>query len=195
MLLILVFGLMSTMIIPSCEGNKWIGTFKNPGSCDLTKCCCPSGDLNIVNDAGNVKGSFPVDGTDCKTSGNRTITVTDLNANSTIDASVGTFLFDGTLNKLDVTLDQKTPDATCKVTMARLVTGTTVIINPAGTTPVNNNSAGGGATNVGGGGATTNAGNADTTTKPKPSKASLNHDTNLIKILSIMMAIVTIIHV
>ncbi|CAF4329267.1 unnamed protein product, partial [Adineta steineri] len=69
--------------------------------------------------------------------------------------------------------------------MARQVTATIAMTVIVPTAP-NNNTAGGGATNVGGGGATT-TGNADTTAKPKPSKASLNHDTNLIKILSIIM--------
>ncbi|CAF0732827.1 unnamed protein product [Adineta steineri] len=185
MLLILVFGLMSTVIIPSCEGNKWIGTFKDPGSCDLVKCCCPLGDLNMVNDAANAKGSLQASGVDCAANDTRTVMVSDLNANSTNIPSVGLFSFDGTLNKLEVTLDQKTANPDCKVTMERQVTVTIAMTVVVPTAAVNN-SAGGGATTTG---------NADTTTKPKPSKASLNHDTNLIKILSIIMVIVTIIHI
>ncbi|CAF0837544.1 unnamed protein product [Adineta steineri] len=187
MLLILVFGLISTMIVPSCEGNKWIGTFKDPGSCDLVKCCCPSSDLTIGNTGASTTGSLEATGGKCNANDTRQFTVSDLNANSTDLALVGVLSFDTTLTNLDVSLVETKGNSDCKITMMRQVTTTTGINNPAGTTPVNNNSAAGG-------GATT-TGNADTTTKPKPSKASLNHDTNLIKILSIMMAIVTIIHV
>ncbi|CAF1013075.1 unnamed protein product [Adineta steineri] len=193
MLLILVFGLMSTMIIPSCEGNKWIGTFKNPATCDMDKCCCPSSDLTIGNTGASTTGSLEATGGKCNANDTRQFTVSDLNANSTDLALVGVLSFDTTLTNLDVSLVETKGTSDCKITMMRQVTATiamTVVVPTAS----NNNTAGGGAT-IAGGGTATNAGNADTTAKPKPSKASLNHDTNLIKILSIIMIIVTIIHV
>ena len=116
----LIFGLILIMFVPGSEGEldlyeynnheymkhvgfNWIGTFNSDGSCNTSKCCCPSALLTNKDTTSKIVGFISITGTDCPTEKN--ITIAEPNKDSLDDKSFGLFKITSN-NRIEATIYQ-----------------------------------------------------------------------------------------